>query len=115
MRGTTTIGPHRDDLQIEVAGRDARLFASQGQQRTAVISLKLATLLLARRNGRIPLLLLDDMLSDLDERRRQNLTQWVLDHAGQAVLTCTEPESAGPSLLSRSKVFRVTAGEISED
>ncbi|MBI5707128.1 MAG: DNA replication/repair protein RecF [Armatimonadetes bacterium] len=114
MRGTTTMGPHRDDLQIEVDDRDARLFGSQGQQRTAVISLKLATLLLARQQGRVPLLLLDDMLSDLDERRRQNLTQWVLDHAGQAVLTCTEPESAGASLLARSKVFRVTSGRISE-
>jgi DNA replication and repair protein RecF len=91
MRGATTSGPHRDDLRISVQNVDARLFASQGQQRTAVISLKLATLRLGASRGVKPALLLDDILSDLDERRRGRLVEWIQEHAAQTVLTCTEP------------------------
>jgi DNA replication and repair protein RecF len=112
-RGTTGSGPHRDDLAMEIGGREARLFGSQGQQRSAVISLKLATLELVREKlGEPPLLLLDDILSDLDEGRRRRLTEWVFSHAGQAVLTCTEAEAAGPAILGRANVFHVEAGTI---
>lgn len=115
LRGGTSAGPHRDDLLIEVGGRDARLYGSQGQQRTSVISLKLATLEVAREElGTPPLLLLDDIFSDLDGRRRALLVETVLEKAGQAVLTCTEPEVAGERILREAKVFEVCAGRVSE-
>jgi DNA replication and repair protein RecF len=112
-RGSTTIGPHRDDFQIMVAGKDARLYGSQGQQRTAMVSIKLGTMDLERgERGAPPLLLLDDILSDLDEGRRTRLMDWVLDRAGQTILTCTEASAAGPAILDRATVFHVEAGTI---
>jgi DNA replication and repair protein RecF len=112
-RGSTSIGPHRDDVEFLVDGKSARLYGSQGQQRTFVIALKLSTLLLGKaRSGEAPLLLLDDIFSDLDLRRRAALVEIVLDVAGQTVLTCTEPEAAGPQILDRANVFMVSAGRI---
>ncbi len=70
-RGTTGLGPHLDDMRIAADGRDLRRFGSQGEQRLAVLSLLLAEAeLLAERGPAPPLLLLDDVLSELDERRR---------------------------------------------
>jgi DNA replication and repair protein RecF len=112
-RGSTTRGPHRDDLIVLVDGRAARLFGSQGQQRSAVISLKLAALHVAKRQmGATPMLLLDDILSDLDERRRAVLIEIVLEHQGQAILTCTEAESAGADILSKAVIFQVNGGTV---
>lgn len=112
-RGSTSIGPHRDDFRIEVGGRDARLFGSQGQQRTAMLSLKLGTMELEQgERGKPPLLLLDDILSDLDERRRAMLMDWVLQHGGQTILTCTEPAAAGKEILSKAKVFFIQSGSV---
>lgn len=113
QRGGTSVGPHRDDLTIEIGGRDGRLFGSQGQQRTGVIALKLATLQVAQDVlGVPPMLLLDDILSDLDERRRAMLVELVLRGAGQAVLTCTEADAAGKDILDRAEVFHVRSGVI---
>ncbi len=112
-RGASLVGPHRDDLRLEIEGRDGRLFGSQGQQRTAVIALKLATLDVAREErGVPPLLLLDDILSDLDETRRAMLVEVVLDRAAQAVLTCTEASAAGERILERARLFEVRAGSV---
>lgn len=112
-RKGTTVGPHRDDLALLVDGKDARNFGSQGQQRSTVLSLKLATMEMQRRRlGQTPLLLLDDILSDLDSVRRANLTQWVVQHGHQAVLTCTEPEAIGASILAKASVYLVNAGRI---
>lgn len=113
-RGTTSIGPHRDDLTIEVEGKEARLFGSQGQQRTAVLSLRMATLKYGSETlGSPPLLLLDDILSDLDAGRRSRLADWILNHAGQAVLTCTETDSIGEAILRSAAVFDVREGTLS--
>jgi DNA replication and repair protein RecF len=112
-RGSTGFGPHRDDLEFLVDSKSARLFASQGQQRTFVIALKLATLQLGKRLlGAAPLLLLDDIFSDLDSTRRTALVEIVLDIAGQTVLTCTEPDAAGPRILDQADVFLVSSGTI---
>jgi len=114
-RGGTSVGPHRDDLDILVGGREARLYGSQGQQRTAVIALKMATLAVSTsRYGDPPLLLLDDILSDLDADRRALLVEVVLSKAGQAVLTCTEASAAGEAILSQAKLFEVKAGTVRE-
>jgi DNA replication and repair protein RecF len=112
-RGSTGVGPHRDELCFQVEGREARLFGSQGQQRTTVIALKLACMQAARQaEGVAPLLLLDDIFSDLDEKRRARLVGAVVELASQAVLTCTEASSAGPEILEQAMVYQVNAGEV---
>ena len=63
-------------------------------------------------NGSPPLLLLDDILSDLDASRRTALTELVVRHAAQAVLTCTEASAAGSAILDQARVFQVTAGRV---
>lgn len=114
-RGSTTIGPHRDDIEILVEGRAAKQFGSQGQQRTAVISTKLAVLQVAKEKlGFPPVLLLDDIFSDLDQGRRGRLVQAAMEEGGQVFLTCTETEQAGGELVGRSKLFRVESGEVRE-
>ena len=88
-RGTTGLGPHLDDVGIAADGRDLRRFGSQGEQRLAVLSLLLAEAeLLAERGPAPPLLLLDDVLSELDERRRRALAGRLAE-AGQAFITAT--------------------------
>lgn len=89
-RGTTLLGPHRDDLRVTLGERDLRLFGSQGEQRTVAIVLKQAALaFLTRILGETPLLLLDDVLSELDPHRREALLERT--PAAQTVLTTAEP------------------------
>jgi DNA replication and repair protein RecF len=102
-RGTTGAGPHLRDLDVSAAGRDLRSFGSQGEQRIAVLALLLAEAsLLAERRGSPPLLLLDDVFSELDEGRRKNLLAR-LPAGGQTVITATErehfPSGAEPPAL----------------
>ena len=102
-------GPHRDDLTVDIDGRSARQFASQGQTRTAALSLKLAQRDIMRDDrDEYPVLLLDDVLSELDARRQE----FVLNHiqGGQVFLTCCEEEQLGA--LEGGKVFRISGGGI---
>jgi DNA replication and repair protein RecF len=93
-RGYTGHGPHRDDYRFELTGRDARRFASQGQQRLALLALILAERdALRETHDQTPLLLLDDVLSELDVERRARLLE-TLAAKGQAVITTAEPETA---------------------
>jgi DNA replication and repair protein RecF len=90
-RGATGLGPHLDDVLVASAGRDLRSYGSQGEQRLAVLALLLAEAeLLADRRGVQPLLLLDDVLSELDPERRRILAARVAG-AGQALITATDP------------------------
>ena len=87
--GFTTVGPHRDDIKIEANGIDLRSFGSQGQQRTVSLSLKLAELEVFNENlGEYPVLLLDDVLSELDENRQNKLLSYISNI--QTILTCTD-------------------------
>jgi DNA replication and repair protein RecF len=91
-RGFTAHGPHRDELQLLLDGVALRPYGSQGQQRTALLALLFAErLLLAERRGRPPLMLLDDVMSELDTERRE-LLAGLLRSGGQAVVTATEAE-----------------------
>src|SRR5436305_1590232 len=111
-RGVTTVGPHHDDVLIELDGRDARSYASQGQQRTAVVSLKLAEAeLMAARTGERPVLLLDDVLSELDGERRAALLNEVGD-GGQVIITSVEAGPFPPELIARAMVWTVEEGRI---
>lgn len=89
--GFTTVGPHRDDLDITVSGVDAKAYASQGQMRTAALSMKLAEVQIFKDlSGEYPILVLDDVMSELDLPRRKKLLQRV--HGMQTILTCTHAE-----------------------
>jgi DNA replication and repair protein RecF len=97
--GSTVIGPHRDDVAFDLAGRDLAGFASRGQQRTAILAFKLAELdLLTDLDGRPPLLLLDDVFSELDPERRAHLVRRIAD-LPQAFVTTTTPDDLDPTLL----------------
>lgn len=107
-RGITSVGPHRDDLLLRIQGRDSRLYASQGQQRTAALSLKLSELqLMQEQTGEWPLLLLDDVMSELDARRRDAL----LGHM-QGVQTFITAAVDGAPLPVGARVYRVREGRI---
>lgn len=115
-RGGTSVGPHRDEVSLSVEGRDVRLYGSQGQQRSSTIAVKLGSLIVAREERRLtPLLLLDDVFSDLDEARRTALIDLVLRLAGQVVLTCTEVSAAGPRILEQAECFSVAGGAMTRD
>jgi DNA replication and repair protein RecF len=94
-RLTTSAGPHLDDVELREQGRELRAFGSQGEQRTAVLALLLAeAALLAETRGEPPVLLLDDVLSELDPGRRERLLALLPAH-GQAIVTATEADGAG--------------------
>ncbi len=111
-RGSTSVGPHRDDVRVLLDGHDARGYASQGQQRTAVVSLKLAEAeLVARRTGERPVLLLDDVLSELDLERRAALLRQVRN-GGQVVITSVDVGPFPPDLIAGARVWCVEAGQV---
>jgi DNA replication and repair protein RecF len=92
-RGFTGHGPHRDELAIRRDGRDLRAYGSQGQQRLALLAVLLAECeALGERRGALPLLLLDDVMSELDHARRRALVERLLRSGGQAVITTTDLE-----------------------
>ena len=108
--GTTLVGPHRDDLTFVLDERPLASFASRGQQRTAILALKLAELdLLTELDGRPPLLLLDDVFSELDPARRAHLVRRIAD-LPQAFVTTTTLDDLDPTLRSMGTPWAVTVG-----
>ena len=99
-RATTQLGPHRDDLEFQLDGKNAHLFASQGQQRTIALSLKLAEIQLIKQlTGEEPILLLDDVMSELDMTRRTRLPS-VAPSGKSAIATCISCASGSSALRS---------------
>ncbi len=112
--GNTLYGPHRDDLRLLANGRDLRLYGSRGQQRSAALALKLAELLMmTEATGEAPLLLLDDVMSELDAQRRSTLLA-VLEGVPQAIISTTDWDDFTPELRDRSQCLHVTAGAVQE-
>lgn len=110
--GATSIGPHRDDIEVTLDGLPVRAFGSQGQQRSCILSLKLGEAkLLGEAMGEPPLILLDDVMSELDALRRD----YILNSIGesQIFLTCCDRELF--SGLSEGRVYRMNAGEIQRE
>ena len=111
-RGSTGVGPHRDDVVVRLDGREARAFASQGQQRTAVVSIKLAEAeVVTDMTGERPVLLLDDVLSELDARRRGSLLER-LGEPGQVIITSVEADPFPASVIGSSVVSRIEQGVV---
>jgi DNA replication and repair protein RecF len=115
-RRSAGIGPHRDDLALELNGRPVRRVGSQGQQRAVVLALVMAEMsLIDRARGVRPLLLLDDVSSELDRARTAALLSAVAAQPGQVVLTTTRPalvETLGVFALEDRRDFRVVAGQV---
>lgn len=112
QRGYTIYGPHRDDLKFFLNDKEAQLYASQGQQRTIILALKLAELeLLKEIIGEYPILLLDDVLSELDSRRQQLLME-LIEERVQTFLTTTSVEDLDLDNLHSAQVLTVNQGQI---
>lgn len=110
--GSTQVGPHKDDISFLVNGKEVKTYGSQGQQRTAALAAKLAEIVLIREEtGYDPVLLLDDVLSELDEHRQAFLMERV--KGLQAIFTCTGIEDAIMKYLPEATLFLVNQGGIS--
>lgn len=111
-RGSTSVGPHRDDWVIEVNGRDLSRYGSRGQQRSALLALKMAEIQwMANHTGETPILLLDEVVAELDGRRRELLLHYV-KQAAQSLLTATDPAMFTADFLNESTMLRVENGRI---
>lgn len=111
-KGFTSVGPHRDDFTCLINGIDARHYGSQGQQRTTVLTLKLAMLkLMAEMTGEYPVLLLDDVFSELDQNRKEYLLSLVSESI-QTVITATELDLLDKPGIPEGSIFRVHQGKI---
>ncbi len=107
----TSVGPHRDDLKISVGEIDVRKFGSQGQQRSCALSLKLSEIKLVEKTIHDkPILLLDDVLSELDKNRQNFLLQAIDDT--QTIITCTGVDDFVKNRFTLNKVYEVENGEV---
>ena len=114
MRGSTKIGPQHDDLEFYINDLDAKMYASQGQQRSIVLSLKLAEInFLKEKTGTYPVLLLDDVLSELDKNRQLKLLDAINENV-QTFITTPSISDIKEDLLKKAKVFKIEDGNISE-
>ena len=113
-RGTTSVGPHRDDFEVLLDGVNLTTFGSQGQQRLATLALEFAARDYVRGEvGEDPILLFDDVMSELDERRRESLAGYFLEST-QAVISTTNLEYFGDEILGRTRIIRISGGSILE-
>lgn len=114
-QGTTVTGPHRDDLRFYVNDKNVQTYGSQGQQRTTALSIKLAEIeLMQEMTGEYPVLLLDDVLSELDDDRQTHLLKAIQDKV-QTFLTTTSLDGVKKELLNEPRIFRVQSGKINQE
>ncbi|WP_313892696.1 DNA replication/repair protein RecF [Psychrobacillus sp.] len=114
-RGVTLIGPHRDDLQFFVNDYDVQTYGSQGQQRTTALSLKLAEIELIKKEvGETPVLLLDDVLSELDDYRQSHLLNTIQGEV-QTFVTTTSVDGLAHETMKRAQMFHVEQGAVKID
>jgi DNA replication and repair protein RecF len=109
-RGTTSVGPHRDDFAVLLGGVSLTTYGSQGQQRLATLALKFAAREYLRgETGQDPILLFDDVMSELDEERRRYLSEYFLGST-QAVISTTNLEYFDGKVLERAHIVRISGG-----
>ncbi|MDQ3855047.1 MAG: DNA replication and repair protein RecF, partial [Chloroflexota bacterium] len=113
-RAVSLAGPHRDDIRFTVGGVDMRTYGSRGQQRSVILAVKLAEVeLMHQATGETPLLLLDDVVSELDPERRRYLLQGVLERRQQVLVTATDLIPVGREFLSKAHLFETSGpGEL---
>ena len=112
--GTTLLGPHRDDLRFDVNEHDVANFGSQGQQRTTALAVKLAEIdLMKEETGEYPVLLLDDVLSELDSDRQTHLLAAMQDKV-QTFITTPSLSDVARQLIHEPKIFHVDSGHLVE-
>jgi DNA replication and repair protein RecF len=111
--GVTTCGPHRDDLQLLLAGRPVRVFGSQGEQRSCAVAMRMGLAAVARAmTGEPPLVLLDDVLSELDERHRRGVFA-ACAGSEQVMITCCDYEDIPAGVRASSSLFELMEGAMS--
>lgn len=111
---TTLYGPHRDDFLVFVNNANVAFYGSQGQQRTSILSLKLGELdLIKEREGVYPILLLDDVMSELDEERRHFLLELIINKKVQAFITSINLNYFNNDIMKKGKIFKVEGGKVS--
>ena len=111
QRGSTSFGPHLDDLKFFINNHELRVFGSQGQLRTAALALKLSELqFLKSETGEYPLLLLDDVMSELDSARREMLLEFLRREQIQTLITATDRAYFPAQMLG--KIFLVKSGRL---
>lgn len=114
-RGASQIGPHRDELLLLCNSKPIKLYGSQGQQRTAAISLRISERMwMSQRHGSDPLLILDDVFSDLDQFRTRKLIESLESHEGQVFITCTSTPDFGQNALGSARFVTVDSGKVIE-
>lgn len=115
IRGTTLAGPHRDDFLFLINGQNVQTYGSQGQQRTAILSIKLAEIeWIKEQVGEYPILLLDDVMSELDHARQFQLLE-TIEGKVQTFLTTTELDYLTPYLTVTPKIFRMNQGKVESE
>lgn len=115
LLGQTLAGPHRDDPEPLVDGRPLKQYGSQGQHRSFLLAFKAAQLInLEERLGEPPLLLLDDLASELDARRQASFFAFLRRRRGQVLITTTHPATLGEAVCPQARYFRVKQGRIEE-
>ena len=115
FQGTTLLGPHRDDIRFMLNDKNVQVYGSQGQQRTAALSVKLAEIdLMKEKTNEYPILLLDDVLSELDGARQTHLLKTIQNKV-QTFLTTPGLSDVAQQLINKPKIFRIDNGKITEE
>ena len=112
MYGMTLVGPHRDDFSFLLNGKDLSIYGSQGQIRAAILAMKLSEVFLFKeKRGDYPILLLDDIFSELDVEKRNRLVKYIIDDV-QTIITTTDIHMIDEALVKKAKVFTVCDGRV---
>ena len=114
MQGMTLTGPHRDDFSFDLNGIDMKSFASQGQQRMAIVALKLSEIYLFKKEyGEYPVLLLDDIFSEIDNKKRQRIIKY-LQNDIQSIITTTDVNDISSEILESATIYNVKSGKVTK-
>lgn len=112
--GNTLYGPHRDDFEFYLGNNNLKSYGSQGQQRVAVLSIKLAEIEIFKNYSKTsPILLLDDVFSELDDEKKNNLLKYINDDI-QTIITTTDLENIDDAIIKKSKLFKIESGCVVE-
>ena len=110
----TLFGPHRDDIDFYIDDMNIKLYGSQGQQRVSILAFKLSLITIFKEStGNYPVVLLDDIFSELDLEKRKNLLKFVKSNI-QFIITTTDLNNIGKKLIEKAKIFEIIDGKVKE-